>query len=67
MVVIPLAVSAQYWSKLLLASVMVVDNEEGCIRIRRQPTAPQDLDVAGELAIFAVDFFEWSSRHRSPA
>ena len=58
----PLAVSAQYWSKLLRASV--VPNEEGYIRVRRQAraAAPPDSDAAGELAIFAIDFSSWCTR-----
>ena len=53
--------------KLLRASV--VSNEDGYVRVRRQPYAPPDSDAAGELAIFAVDFTLWSSRRRtsSPA
>ncbi len=62
-VVTPLAVSAPYWSKLLRASV--VNNEDGYLRVRRQPAAPPDSDAAGELAIFAVDFSAWSNRRRT--
>jgi hypothetical protein len=62
-VVAPLAVSAPYWTKLLRASV--VNNSDGYIRVRRQQAAPSDSDVAGELAIFAVDFSPWSARSRS--
>jgi hypothetical protein len=66
-VVMPLAVSAPYWTKLLRASVF--PNEDGYVRVSRQPYAPPDSDTAGELAIFAVDFTLWSSRRRtsSPA
>jgi hypothetical protein len=60
-VVTPLAVSAPYWSKLLRASV--VDNDDGYIRIRKQTIAPFDSDVAGELAVFALDFSPWSSHN----
>ena len=59
--VTPLEVSAPYWSKLLRASV--VPNEEGYLRVRRQAAAPPDSDAAGELAIFAVDFSSWCTRH----
>ena len=62
-VVTPLAVSAPYWSKLLRASV--VTNKDGYLRVRTQPGAADDSDVPGELAIFAVDFSVWSTRHRS--
>jgi hypothetical protein len=53
-VVTSLAVSALYWTKLLRASV--VHNTDGYLRVRRQWAAFSDLDAAGELAIFAVDF-----------
>jgi hypothetical protein len=59
--VTPLAVSAPYWAKLRRASV--VPNEEGYIRNLRQAAAPADSDSAGELAVFAVNFSPWSSRH----
>ncbi len=62
-VVTPLAVSAPYWMKLLRESV--VSNEDGYVRVRRQPYAPPDSDAAGKLAIFAVDFTLWSSRRRT--
>jgi len=58
-VVTPLSVAASYWNKLLRASV--VQNDAGYLRIRRQQT-PTDSDVAGELAIFAVDFALYASR-----
>ena len=64
-VVTLLAVSDPYWSKLLHASV--VNNEDGYLRVRRQLDTSSDSDVAGELAIFAVDLSVWSSRHRSSA
>ena len=64
-VVTPLAVSAPYWSKLLRASV--VDNDDGYIRIRKQTIAPLDSDVAGELAVFALDFSPWSSHQPAAA
>ena len=60
-VVTPLSVAAPFWNKLLRASV--VQNAEGYLRIRRQP-ARLDSDVAGELAIFAVDFAPYSTRIR---
>ena len=62
-VVTPLSVAAPFWNKLLRASV--VPNAEGYLRIRRQP-AQLDSDVAGELAIFAVDFAPYSTRTRAP-
>jgi hypothetical protein len=64
-VVTPLAVSAPYWSKLFRASV--VDNDAGYIRIRKQAAAPLDSDVAGELAVLALDFSPWSTRRPATA
>jgi hypothetical protein len=61
-VVTPLSVSAPYWNKLLRASI--VPNADGYLRVRRQPAAT-DADVAGELAIFAVDFAPYATRHRA--
>ncbi len=55
--VTPLAVSAPYWTKLFRASVVI--NTNGRLRVRLQQAASSDLDTAGALAIFAVDF----SRH----
>ncbi len=43
--VTPFAVSAQYWSKLLCASV--VTNADGFLRMRRQQAAPPDSDARG--------------------
>ena len=61
-VVAPLAVASPSWNKLLRASV--IRNGEGYLRVRRQHPFP-DADVAGELAIFAVDFAALSSRTRA--
>ena len=61
-VITPLSVAAPFWNKLLRASV--VPNAEGYLRVRRQP-ARLDSDVAGELAIFAVDFAPYSTRTRA--
>jgi hypothetical protein len=58
-VVTPLAVAASYWNKLLRASV--VQNDAGYLRICRQQ-ASIGSDVAGELAIFTVDFAPHASR-----
>ncbi len=63
-VVTPLAVAAPYWNKLLHASV--VQNDAGYLRIRRQQ-ASTGSDVAGELAIFAVDFAPYPSRSPTTA
>ena len=60
-VVAPLSVASPSWNKLLRASV--IRNGEGYIRVRRQHPFP-DADVAGELALFAVDFAATSSRTR---
>ena len=62
LVVTPLAVSAPYWNKLLRASV--VRNQEGYLRVRRQPFSA-GADVEGELAIFAVDFAPHTIRQRN--
>ena len=62
-VITPLSVAAPFWNKLLRASV--VPNAEGYLRVRRQP-ARLDSDVAGELAIFAVDFAPYRPRCRDP-
>jgi hypothetical protein len=61
-VLTPLAVTAPYWSKLLRASV--VPNALGYLRIRDSLALP-DSDVAGQLALFAVDFSPQSSRLRT--
>ena len=58
-VVAPLADAASYWNKLLRASV--VQNDAGYLRICRQQ-ASIGSDVAGELAIFTVDFAPHASR-----
>jgi hypothetical protein len=63
-VVTPLAVAAPYWNKLLRASV--VQNDAGYLRIRRQQSSA-DSDVAGELAVFAVDFAPYASRSPTTA
>ena len=64
-VIAPLSVASPSWNKLLRASVL--RDGEGYIRVRRQHAFP-DADVAGELAIFAVDFAAHSTRTRtSPA
>ena len=63
-VVTPLAVAASYWNKLLRASV--VQNDAGYLRIRRQQSSA-DSDVAGELAVFAVDFAPYASRSPTSA
>jgi hypothetical protein len=63
-VVTPLSVAASYWNKLLRASV--VQNDAGYLRIRRQQT-PTDSDVAGEPAVFAVDFAPYASRSPTTA
>jgi hypothetical protein len=61
-VIAPLSVASPSWNKLLRASVL--HNGEGYLRVRRQHAFP-DADVAGELAIFAVDFAAHSSRTRA--
>ncbi len=58
-VVTPLADAASYWNKLLRASV--VQNDVGYLCICRQQ-ASIGSDVAGKLAIFAVDFAPYASR-----
>ena len=62
LVVVPLSVASPSWNKLLRASVL--HDGVGYVRVRRQPSSP-DSDVAGELAVFAVDFAANSSRTRS--
>jgi hypothetical protein len=63
-VVTPLSVAAPFWNKLLRASV--VQNDAGYLRIRRQQSSA-DSDVAGELAVFAVDFAPYASRSPTTA
>ena len=61
-VLTPLAVTAPYWNKLLRASV--VPNAQGYHRFRNS-LALSDSDVAGHVALFAVDFAPASARHRT--
>ena len=61
-VIAPLSVASPSWNKLLRASVL--HDGVGYLRVRRQHAFP-DADVAGELAIFAVDFAAHSSRTRA--
>jgi hypothetical protein len=48
-------------------SGMGMYNEACYIRIQQQASAAADSDVAGELAIFSVDFSPWSTRLPVPA
>ncbi len=57
-----LTIFAQYWNKLLRASVL--SNPEEYLRVHRQQ-ASLGSDVDGELAIFAVDFAPHASLRRS--
>ena len=61
-VVAPLSVASPSWNKLLRASV--IRNGEGFLRVRRQHSFPE-ADVAGDIAIFAVDFAAHSFRSRA--
>jgi hypothetical protein len=61
-VLTPLSVTAPYWNKLLRASV--VPNAQGYRRVRNS-LALLDSDVAGHVALFAVDFAPASARHRT--
>jgi hypothetical protein len=61
-VIAPLSVASPSCNKLLRASVL--RDGESYIRVWRQHPFP-DADVAGELAIFAVDFAAHSSRPRA--
>ena len=60
--VTPLSVTAPYWNKLLRASVLPAP--DAFVRVRRQNYSLGS-DTEGELAIFAVDFTNRTSRHRS--
>ena len=54
LLVVPLAVTAPYWNKLLQASVL--SNAAGYVRLRPQQGAARGSDVSISLAVFAVDF-----------
>ena len=62
LLVVPLAVTAPYWTKLLQASVL--PNGAGYVRVRAKQNATRDSDSATALAIFAVDFSLSSYRAR---
>jgi hypothetical protein len=62
-VVVPLAVSAPYWNKLLRFSV--TPNADGFLRSRRHQSAPPNSAASPDLAIFAVDFSSAQLRVRS--
>jgi hypothetical protein len=62
LVVAPLSVASPSWNKLLRASVL--RDGVGYVRVRKQHSSP-DADVAGELAIFAVDLTANTTRLRS--
>jgi len=61
-VVVPLAVSAPYWARLLKASVSM--DAKGFTAVRKQQHADPTSDAAGNLAIFPVDFWGEKSRLR---
>jgi len=61
-VVVPLAVSAPYWARLLKASVS--KDPRGYTVVRKQQQAEPATDAAGNLAIFPVDFWGEKSRLR---
>ena len=61
-VVVPLAVSAPYWARLLRASVST--DPKGYTAIRKQQQADPTSDAAGNLAVFPVDFWGEKSRLR---
>ena len=61
-VVVPLAVSAPYWVRLLKASIS--KDPKGFTAIRKQQHADANSDAAGNLAIFPVDFWGEKSRLR---
>ena len=60
-VVVPLAVSAPYWARLLQASVS--SDPKGYTAIRKQQQADPASDAACNLAVFPVDF--WANRTRT--
>jgi hypothetical protein len=62
-VVVPLAVSAPYWNKLLRFSI--TPNADGFLRSRRHQSAPPNSAASLDLAIFAVDFSSAQLRVRS--
>ena len=61
-VVVPLAISAPYWARLLRASVST--DPKGYTAIRKQQQADPTSDAAGNLAVFPVDFWGEKSRLR---
>ena len=65
MVVTPLAVTAQYWNKLLRFSVLPHAN--GFLRIRARPLPSGNNDTDMDLALFAVNFSRAQTRRRSPS
>jgi len=62
LVVVPLAVSAPYWARLLRASVS--QDPKGYTIVRKLQQADPNTDAAGNLAIFPVDFWGEKSRLR---
>ena len=60
-VVVPLAVSASYWARLLQASVS--SDPKGYTTIRKQQQADPTSDAACNLAVFPVDF--WANKTRT--
>ena len=62
LVVVPLSVSAPYWTKLLRASVL--RDRQGYVTVRHRQQAAPGTDAAGDLAIFPVDFWGEKSRLR---
>jgi hypothetical protein len=61
-VVVPLAVNAPYWVRLLRASVS--SDPRGYTTVRHRQQAETGRDSAGDLAIFPVDFWGGKSRLR---
>ena len=62
LLVVPLAVTAPYWNKLLQASVL--SNAAGYVRLKPRQGAAGGSDASISLAVFAVDFGSRQSRLR---
>ncbi len=54
LLVVPLAVTAPHWTKLLRASVL--SNDAGYVRLRPRQGAARGSDASISLAVFALDF-----------
>ena len=62
LVIVPLAITAPYWAKLLRSSV--VANGAGYVRCRKMQSATPGSAASTELALFAVDFAPVQLRNR---